>query len=40
MLDALPGDDVWAWLAGPVEGFNLLLSQESSGESRWGSLFF
>ena len=40
MLDALPGDDVWAWLAGTVESFNLLLSQKSSGESRWGSLFF
>ncbi len=40
MLDAVPGDDVWAWLAGTVEGFNLLVSQESSGVRRWGALFF
>ena len=39
MLDAVTGNDVWAGLAGTIEDFNLLLSQEPSGAG-WGGLFF
>jgi hypothetical protein len=29
MVDVVPGDDAWAWLAGPVEDFDLLLGEQS-----------
>ncbi len=29
MVDVVPGDDAWAWLAGTVEDFDLLLGEQS-----------
>ena len=39
MFDAVTGNDVGAGLAGTIEDFNLLLSQEPSGAGQ-GCLFF
>jgi len=29
MVDVVPGDDAWSWLAGPVEDVDLLLGEQS-----------
>lgn len=29
MVDVVPGDDAWAWLAGTVEDFDLRLGEPS-----------
>src|SRR5438132_722380 len=33
MLDVVPGDDAWTWLAGGVKDFDILFCQESGGEA-------
>ncbi len=40
MLDIVAGDDARAWLAGPVEDFNLLFGKEPCRERRGCQLFF
>ena len=40
MLDVMPGDDAWAWLAGAVEDFDLLFGQESGGAVAWAAAVF
>lgn len=40
MVDVMPSDDAWARLAGTIEDFNLLLSEESGRKGLRGQPFF
>ena len=40
MVDVVPGDDAWTWLASTVEDFDLLLGEKSSGEGLRYQPFF
>ena len=40
VVDVVSGDDAWAWLAGTVEDFDLLLGEQSRCKGLRGQPFF
>jgi hypothetical protein len=40
MVDVVPGDDAWAWLAGTVEDCDLLVGEPSRCKGRRCQPFF